>query len=671
MASGHFDPGAIPARTLSRGSRRESYINRSSRPTSQIYHRYSLPSVYSESNLELAPSPLVIGRGADFANIHLEAAQAIKEQPDSTSAGESGNLNTSRSQAITGGRWFLIVIAVLINTFVYAVDNTVVAVIQPAIVKQFDNLTDLPWVSTGFILAGTATALPLTGLYGALDAKWLYITFTVIFTAASALCGAAPTMPALIVGRVIAGIGGNGMYLGALTLISVFCEPSQTSLYIGFIGLSWGAGTVIGPLIGGALEGSAGWRWAFYINLIIGAVSIPILLILTPSYRPRPLDVSAIQALRNIDWVGSALSLPAFVFIITAISFGGTQFPWDGAFIVSFFWAAGVFFVGFWLQQLSAFKTTLSSRLFPIHFFARKDLLLMFIIQASAGGIVVVPLYLMALYYPFAKAGPRPKPQTLPKLTKFQDNTALEAGVKLLPMVTFLVAGIIVNGYAMGIWGYHQAWIVVGSILVLVSGVFFSRLTVATSDATIYGLQVVLGIGTGAFSQAGFAIAQAMVDPGEIQNAISFMLIAQLAGTSFGLSISGAIFQNLSVPRVAAALGPGFTSEQVIRIVSRIDESLIASLPPELYGRAQDIVVNAITNGLVLIYAGGALCLICGICLTPKPKLLGAQPDQSKPALPLDLNGFTPSQLSDAELRDQHFAPRREGYTQQGAWADR
>jgi hypothetical protein len=91
--------------------------------------------------------------------------------------------------------------------------------------------------------------------------------------------------------------------------------------------------------------------------------------------------MSAIQALRNIDWLGSALSLPAFVFVITAISFGGTQYPWNGAFIVSFFWAAGVLFLGFWLQQLLVFKTTLSSRLFPIHFFARKDMFLLFISQ--------------------------------------------------------------------------------------------------------------------------------------------------------------------------------------------------------------------------------------------------------------------------------------------------
>jgi hypothetical protein len=76
-------------------------------------------------------------------------------------------------------------------------------------------------------------------------------------------------------------------------------------------------------------------------------------------------------------------------------------------------------------------------------------------------------------------------------------------------------------------------------------------------------------------------------------------LVAQLGGTSLGLSISGAIFQNLSVPRVAKVLGPGFSLEQVTRIVSRIDPVLIASLPENVYKQAQEIVVDAIANGYV------------------------------------------------------------------------
>ncbi|KAI0966722.1 major facilitator superfamily domain-containing protein [Xylaria arbuscula] len=579
-----------PTRTPSSGSRRNSH--RVSRTESNIYRRYSQVSDHGESTVELGPTQSIAvsqenGRDPDDTT----TKNGTQDSYDDTQENEVAHHST----ALRGGRWYLIVVAILINTFVYAIDNTIVAVIQP--------------VSVGFILGGTATALPLTGLYSALDAKWLYIACTLLFTAASALCGAAPTISALIVGRVLAGIGGNGMYLGAIILLSVFSDPGKTSLYIGFIGLSWGAGTVIGPLIGGALESSSlGWRWAFYINVIIGGVSLPILLKLTPNFRPRPLDMSAKQALSNIDWAGAVLSVPAFVFLITAINFGGTRFKWDGAFTVSFFWAAGVFFLAFWLQQLLRFKTTLATRLFPIHLFAKKDMLLLFIIQATVGGIVVVPLYLLALYYPYAK-----------------DSTAIEAGVKLLPLVLFLVAAIILNGYAMGVWGFHQVWIITGSVFVLLSGIFLSRITVDTPDATLYGLQIILGTGTGAFSQAGFAIAQALVSPEEIQHAISFMLIAQLTGTSLGLGISGAIFQNLSVPRVAKVLGPNYTIEQVTRIVSRIDNSLIASLPAEVYRQAQGVVVNSIANGLALIYAGGALCLLCGFLLAPNVKLLATK----------------------------------------------
>lgn len=79
----------------------------------------------------------------------------------------------------------------------------------------------------------------------------------------------------------------------------------------------------------------------------------------------------------------------------------------------------------------------------------------------------------------------------------------------------------------------------------------------------------------------------------------AFKPIAQLAGTSLGLSISGAIFQNLSVPQVQEVLGPSFSSDQVVRIVTRVDEALIASLPDELFRQAQDIVIGAITQGYV------------------------------------------------------------------------
>jgi MFS family permease len=71
------------------------------------------------------------------------------------------------------------------------------------------------------MIGGMAMVLPLGRLYALFDAKWIYISSTIVFMAASALCGAAPNMKAEIVGRVFAGAGGNGMYFGLLTIISM------------------------------------------------------------------------------------------------------------------------------------------------------------------------------------------------------------------------------------------------------------------------------------------------------------------------------------------------------------------------------------------------------------------------------------------------------------------
>jgi MFS family permease len=145
------------------------------------------------------------------------------------------------------------VIATLISVFLYALDNTVVADIVPAIVNDFDRVSDLPWLSVGFALGGK--------LFGLCDAKWLYITCVVIFMAASALCGAAPNMDAEIVGRVLAGAGGNGMYLGVLTLLSVNTSDTERPVYLSLVGVFFGVGTVLGPIIGGGFEKYT-WRWA-------------------------------------------------------------------------------------------------------------------------------------------------------------------------------------------------------------------------------------------------------------------------------------------------------------------------------------------------------------------------------------------------------------------------
>lgn len=103
--------------------------------------------------------------------------------------------------------------------------------------------------------------MPFGKLFGLFDGKWLYIGCVVLFMSASALCGAAPNMDAEIVGRVLAGAGGNGMYLGVLTLLSVNTSGKERPIYLSLAGVFFGIGTVLGPIVGGGFEKFT-WRWS-------------------------------------------------------------------------------------------------------------------------------------------------------------------------------------------------------------------------------------------------------------------------------------------------------------------------------------------------------------------------------------------------------------------------
>jgi hypothetical protein len=168
---------------------------------------------------------------------------------------------------ITGWKWAVVVAAILSSTFLFALDNTIVADVQPVIVTRFDAVSKLSWLSVAFLIGAAATNLVWGKVFGQFNAKWTYILCVTLFEAGSALCGGAPTINALIVGRAICGVGGSGMYVGVMTLLSVTTTIHERPMYVGGTGLTWGLGTVLGPIIGGAFtDSSAGW--VCYLKLL-------------------------------------------------------------------------------------------------------------------------------------------------------------------------------------------------------------------------------------------------------------------------------------------------------------------------------------------------------------------------------------------------------------------
>ena len=140
---------------------------------------------------------------------------------------------------ITGWRWITVVLAILSSTLLFALDNTIVADIQPVIVEHFDSVSKLTWLIVEYLIGAAATNLVWGKVFGQFNAKWTYIFCVLLFEVGSAICGAAPTMDALIIGRAICGVGGSGAYMGVMTLLAATTTIHERPMYVGGTGLTW------------------------------------------------------------------------------------------------------------------------------------------------------------------------------------------------------------------------------------------------------------------------------------------------------------------------------------------------------------------------------------------------------------------------------------------------
>src|SRR5579871_761169 len=178
-------------------------------------------------------------------------------------------------------------------TFMEVLDTTVVNVSLPHIAGSLSATVDeATWALTSYLVAN-AIVLPITGwLANYFGRKRLLITAVMGFTAASVLCGLAPTLGVLIVFRIVQGATGGALQpLSQAVMLEAF-PPQDRGKAMGFWGLGIVVAPMLGPVLGGWLTDSYSWRWVFYINIPVGIASLVMtqLFIFDPSYIRRTMQ---------------------------------------------------------------------------------------------------------------------------------------------------------------------------------------------------------------------------------------------------------------------------------------------------------------------------------------------------------------------------------------------
>ena len=186
---------------------------------------------------------------------------------------------------------WLIAVSVMFATFMEVLDTTVVNVSLPHIAGSLSaTIDEATWALTSYLVAN-AIILPMTGwLASVFGRKRLLMLSVVGFTAASFLCGLAPTLGTLIFFRILQGATGGALQpLSQAVLLEAF-PPQDRGKAMGFWGLGIVVAPILGPVLGGWLTDSYSWRWVFYINIPVGIASLVMtkLFIFDPPYlRPR------------------------------------------------------------------------------------------------------------------------------------------------------------------------------------------------------------------------------------------------------------------------------------------------------------------------------------------------------------------------------------------------
>ncbi|KAM5480781.1 Efflux pump dep3 [Microsporum canis] len=335
-----------------------------------------------------------------------------KPEAEMTVAGDSGCSNSNNNPSsghghgdpsprqIRGWKWAVAYASMLSTTFLFSLDNTIVADIQPAILELFGQVQLLPWIGVGFAL-GTMCVLPWGKVYGVFNAKWVYLFNIVLFELGSAVCGSAPNIAVLILGRVIAGVGGAGMYSGTLSFVAILTTIKERPIYMAGSTVVWGLGSVLGPIVGGAFaQSSASWRWAFYINLPIGAAFLPAYLFLIPSVDPQP-SKSFKEKCKMIDWIMTTIFLGGSACLIMAITFGGVVYSWNSASTIVLWAMSAVLLIVSILVAKFHPGVNRENRLYPVHFLNRPILINLQIQMFLVSGIALATTYYIPLYFQF------------------------------------------------------------------------------------------------------------------------------------------------------------------------------------------------------------------------------------------------------------------------------
>ncbi|MCH7712088.1 MAG: MFS transporter [Chloroflexi bacterium] len=285
--------------------------------------------------------------------------------------------------------------ALSIGMFSSVVDHGSVNIALPTVASHYQTgLQTIQWIVISYALTISALLLPMGRMADIVGRTKVYILGSIIFALAAGLAGAAPTLPVLILARIIQGCGAAMSQGTGMAIITATFPEGERGKAIGMVMTVVGVGAIAGPAVGGLLVGVLDWRWVFYINVPLGLLGVVVSLAVLDKERTG--DPMVGGSFKKFDWLGTALSTGALLTLLLTIA-NGQHAGWSSPPIlvatISFAALLGLFV--WWELRVS--EPLLDLRLFQRRVFSLGVSAAFLTFLGSSAVLFLTPFYLQSV----------------------------------------------------------------------------------------------------------------------------------------------------------------------------------------------------------------------------------------------------------------------------------
>jgi EmrB/QacA subfamily drug resistance transporter len=490
----------------------------------------------------------------------------------------------------------MVTIAMMVAVFLVAIDVTVVSTAMPHVVSELKGLSLYSWVFAIYTLTTSVT----TPIYGKLadlfGRKVIFMIGVVLFVLGSVLSGLSQTMEQLIWFRAFQGIGAGAVMPITFTIIGDLYPGEQRARMQGVFSGVWGIAGLLGPLVGGLFVDQISWRWIFYINVPVGAVS----LILVYFYLHEAFERKS----KKIDYWGALVFTAGISALLYALLNGGSKYEWGSSTIILLFIGAAVGIALFLWIETKVEEPILPLSLFKIPVIAVSNILGFLISFVLIGVNVYLPMWIQTIL----------------------NHSATSSGLTLMPMSFAWPLASTLAGRYMYKMGSKKTTLI-GAILVTLGCSWILSVELGSPYWYFVGIMIILGLGMGYCVTPTTVLIQSAVGWQMRGAATASNTFVRSLGQTIGITILGSLF-NSSVTNYATVHMPPGSHTGNIRNFLQAGEGQnggLSKLPPALRAFIDQTLAHAIHQVFIVIFIVAAASLLVTFFLPSHQKVMEQQ----------------------------------------------